>query len=310
MAGNGDLMNEFVPTGQQFVICHGQQQATITEVGASLRRYRVGERDVVVSYPASQLPPAVHGAVLWPWPNRLGDGAYTFAGVEHRLPLTEPERGNAIHGLVLHTRWSLVEHSATGVRLGLDLVPRAGYPFGLRGDIRYALDEHGLSVRLRTTNIGPEAAPYGVGFHPWLSPGAHRLDDCTLQVHADTWVQTDELLRPVRETAIPSRLDFRSPRRLGSTAIDDGFVDLPAAPSWVRLTDPDGVQVACRIDAGLECWQVCTGDELPGALARGGLAAEPMTCTADALRTGRRLIHLAPGQEHEVAFGLMLRELR
>ena len=44
---------------------------------------------------------AVHdgrGQVLSPWPNRLGDGRYTFEGICGASALDEPEHHNAIHG--------------------------------------------------------------------------------------------------------------------------------------------------------------------------------------------------------------------
>ena len=37
-----------------------------------------------------------HGTPLVPWPNRLADGRYTFDGTGHQLPLTEPEKRNAM----------------------------------------------------------------------------------------------------------------------------------------------------------------------------------------------------------------------
>jgi len=61
------------------------------------------------------------------------------------------------------------------------------------------------------------------------------------------------------------------------------------------------------MDGSLDAWQVCTGDAVtaPG-YRRSGLAAEPMTCVADAFRTGDRLINLQPGQAHEVRWGACL----
>ena len=44
-----------------------------------------------------------------PWPNRLEDGAYEFDGRTHQLPLTEPERRNAIHGLVREEAWTVAD---------------------------------------------------------------------------------------------------------------------------------------------------------------------------------------------------------
>ncbi|GAB76523.1 aldose 1-epimerase [Austwickia chelonae] len=294
------------PTGRQFRIRRGRQRAVVTEVGAALRRYQVDGDDVIMPFGRHELPPAVHGAVLLPWPNRLGNGSYDFDGASYRLPLTEPERDNANHGLVLHTRWQAVDIRSDAVSLQVDLVPRQGYPFLLSSRIDYRLDEHGLEVRLRTRNQGERTAPYGVGFHPWLSPGDASIDECGLQIDADTWVETDDRLLPVRETQIPAHLDFRRPRRLGPTVIDDGFVDLTSEDSSVRLIRPDGSQAVCSARDGVRCWQVCTGDGMPGGRSRRGLAAEPMTCTANAMQTGHRLLRLTPGEEHRTGYALTL----
>lgn len=301
------------PTGAQYEITWGDQTAVVTEVGAALRVYRVGGRDVVMPFGADEMPPAVHGGVLVPWPNRIRDGRFEFDGVEHQLALTEPERHNANHGLALHTRWyrvehdEPVEHTTEAVTLRLDLVPQPGYPFSLRIDTHYELGEQGLTVTAMATNTGENTAPYGIGFHPWLSPGGHRIDDCTLQVQAEGWVRSDERLLPIEEMpGIPGHLDFRQPRRLGTTVLDDAYVQLPDGRSWVRLIDPDGVEVACWQEEGLRCWQLCTGDGMPGDRARGGVAAEPLSCTADAFRTGRRLTRLEPGASHTARYGLKL----
>ena len=59
------------------------------------------------------------GQVLAPWPNRLGDGRYTFQGVEAQAPLDEPDRGNAIHGLVRWMPWRMVGRAQNRVSHGL-----------------------------------------------------------------------------------------------------------------------------------------------------------------------------------------------
>ena len=46
-----------------------------------------------------------------------------------------------------------------------------------------------------------------------------------------------------------------------------------------------------------------TGDPLPD-VARRSLAVEPMTCPPNAFRTGRDLIHLAPGQSVSSRWGI------
>ena len=297
------------PSGRQHELVRGDHRAVVTEVGAALRVYSVGARDVVTPFREAEVSPAFHGAVLIPWPNRLADGRYEFAGGQFQVPLTEPSRGTALHGLACWERWTLHERSESSVTLGLDLVPTPGYPFALRAAITYALTDAGLEITLATRNLGAVDAPYGAGFHPWLSPGPGSLDDCTLSIDADTWVATDDRLLPTGYEPPPATLDFSAARRLGATVMDDAFVDARFAQgrSWIRLTGSDGRTAAVWMDDTLSCWQVCTGDGTPDpAYHRSGLAAEPMTCVADAFRTGDRLVRLAPGAEHTVRWGLTL----
>lgn len=297
------------PSGAQFELALGDQRAVITEVGAALRVYTVGGRDVIVPFGAAEIAPASHGAVLLPWPNRIRDGQYSFDGTDYQLAITEPARDVAIHGLVAWERWSLVEQAAVSVRLAIDLVPTPGYPFPLRADLSYSLTAAGLDIELNTRNTGARAAPYGVGFHPWLSPGDAPLDDCLLSLDAQTWIPTDDRLLPIGRDSIPVELDFRKEHALGSTVLDDAFADATYddGRSWLRLTGPDGRTAAVWMDDSLRCWQMCTGDAISAArYVRTGLAAEPMTCVADAFRTGDDLIRLEPGQSHTVRWGLAL----
>ncbi|MDO5671598.1 MAG: aldose 1-epimerase family protein [Actinomycetaceae bacterium] len=308
------------PTGAQYELVFGDQRAVVTEVGAAVRLYQVGGRDVIVPFGAHEMSPAAHAAVLMPWPNRIEDGRYSFDGVDYQLALSEPERHNANHGLALYARWELVSMPPGAVTLRLELVPQQGYPFSLTCDITYSLGVDGLQVVAHTTNTGDVDAPYGIGFHPWLSPGAYTIDECVLQVPARGWVRTNERLIPVEETGeIPAELDFRQPRVLGATVLDDAFVDPVGTDqnavdhngrdadgrSWAHFTDPSGVRVSCWMAEGLECWQLCTGDGMPGN-PRGGLAVEPLSCTANAFRTGQRLVRLKPGQTHTARWGLSL----
>ena len=116
---------------------------------------------------------------------------------------------------------------------------------------------------LTTSNIGTRDAPYGVGFHPWLSPGAGALDDCTLMVDAGSWIRADARLLPIGREAIPDALDFRRPRTLGPAVIDSGFSATHVGDrSWVRLTGPDGRTASVWMDRTMSSWQLCTGDEI------------------------------------------------
>lgn len=300
------------PSGNQYVLHDPSSRATaiVTEVGATLRAFDVAGRDVVVPFSAEELCPAGHGAILAPWPNRLADGRYHWDGVSYQVPLTEIERGTALHGLVQWERWSLISATTTELVMGLDTVPVRGYPWQLDLVATYSLRGTELTIQVDATNTSATAAPYGIGFHPWLSPGAGSLDEAVLRLDATQWVRPDERLLPASVEDLPTEFDFRTPRTVGATDLDDAFVGATrdaSGRSWIQLTGTDSRTAAVWMDESMDTWQVCSGDHI-GAVSyrRAGLAAEPMSCIADAFDTGDRLVRLEPNETASVRWGLAL----
>ena len=298
------------PSGQQFGLAFGDQAVTVVEIGAAVREFRVGERDVFQPFAQSAMSAGFHGAVLLPWPNRLADGRYEFDGEHYQVPITEPTRMTALHGLSPWRPWSLVAHEADRVVLALSLLPSPGYPFFLDTTVEYRLGEHGLQVRTTARNVGDQACPYALGFHPWVSTGGALLDDCTLTLDVTHRFVTDDRLLPVGEEEVAgTAYDFREPRRVESLALDDAFTGVRRTPdglSWVKLAAPDGTTAAIWMDGSCDYWQLCSGDMLPSHQARRSLAIEPMTAAPNAFVTGRGLRRLEPGQSATTTWGACL----
>jgi aldose 1-epimerase len=300
-----------LPSGAQFELTHGAQRATIVEVGGGIRAYSVAGRDVLDPYPAEAICDGGHGAVLVPWPNRLGGGRYTFDGVERQLDLSEPARANAIHGLMRWRTWRALEQEPSAVTMGARLLPQPGYPFALDLRIEYRLDESGLSVACSALNIGTGPCPYGFGQHPYLSPGVGALDECSLQLRARSLLVLDEqTLLPIgRAEVAGSELDFNTPRALGAAVIDVGYTDLERDTNGLAgatLIAPDGARIELWADQHHTVLQLFTGDTLAPARRRRGLALEPMTCPPDAFRSGDGLLRLDPGQSQRTRWGVRL----
>jgi aldose 1-epimerase len=304
------MMNAYAPSGEQFEIVHGEHRATIVEVGGGVREYALAGRPVLDPYPLDAICDGGHGAPLIPWPNRLADGRYRFDGVDYQLALSEPDGHSAIHGLLRWCSWRALAHEPDRVIVGARLNPQSGYPFALDVQVEYRLGEDGLTVSTTSTNIGDCACPYGAGQHPYLSPGAGLIDECTLELAADTRILLDERQLPNgTEPVAGSELDFSSARRLGEQRIDCGLTDLLREDSGravARLTAPNGTSVELWADESHTVLQLFTGDTLSPARRRRGLAVEPMTCEPNAFQSGHGLVRLEPGESLSSRWGVRL----
>jgi aldose 1-epimerase len=292
------------PTGRQFELAAEGYEACITEVGATLRTLSYDGRPLIVGFAADEPMPVFNGAVLAPWPNRIRDGRYDFGGRSHQLPVSEPDRGTALHGLVAWQPWSVVELNEASVELSTVIYPQRGYPFLVTIGARYTVDRLGLRIDMWARNDGDNEAPYGVSIHPWFVAGSGPLADWVLTLPAHEVLSTDERLLPTGAVPVQGELDFRSGRPLADIALDHAFtgIEFTDGSATALLRDPSGAGVAIEWGSDSAWVQVCTGDAAGPTVNRRAIAIEPMTCAPDAFRSGDGLIRLAPGQRHGVTW--------
>jgi aldose 1-epimerase len=285
-------------------IVHGTARAVITETGAGLQSYEVDGVPYCETFGYGETPPLGAGAVLIPWPNRTAGAQWHLDGELQKLEMTEPARGNAIHGLSRHLQWTLLDDLGSSVSLDVEI---GDWPSRLRTTIQYALDDTGLTVTHGVHNLGDRTVPFGVGTHPYPRAGNASTDSCTLQLAATTVLPLDPDRMVPSGPAVPvagTEYDFLTARPLADVRLDTPFGGcLPGEDGLVRhvLTGPDG-GVQLWADPDFKWVQVFTPGEFPG---RGrAIAIEPMTCPPDALNSGIDLITLAPGESWAGRWGI------
>ncbi|CAH0239926.1 Aldose 1-epimerase [Microbacterium oxydans] len=296
-------------SGRQLRLAAHGYEANIASIGATLRTLTIDGRDLVVPFGADEVRPGYRGATLAPWPNRIVDGRYRFEGEELQLPLTEPERSHALHGLLA---WAEFEDRLVlddRVVLAAVILPQTGYPFRVEVEVEYRLDTDGLHQTVTAHNVGADAAPWGTGPHPYLVAGpSGRVDDWTLTLPAsEVLTVTPDRLSPVAVEPVTEHpeWDFRTPRPIADVFIDHAFTELSRADgvAEVRLTAADGQGVGMAWDERCPWVQVHTADTpARQETHRIGLAVEPMTCPPDAFNSGVDLVTLAPGATHAASW--------
>ncbi len=293
-------------SGRQHLLAHGDYTCAVATVGASLRTLQHRGRDLVVPFDADQVRPGYRGAILAPWPNRVVDGRYTWAGVDQKLALTEPDRGHALHGLAGWLDFAAEQRSPDRLELWAQLPPQEGYPHQVEVMVTYELDDLGLLTTVTGTNTGADPAPWGTAPHPYLVAGRGRVDEWSLELPAETVLTvTPDRLAPVARAAVQTddggRYDFRTARSLAGVEIDHAFTDLVRdldGLCMVQVRDNSGQGVSMSFDTACPWVQIHTADRPEPDLDRLGLAVEPMTCAPDAFNSGDGLVTLPPGGTH------------
>src|SRR6185312_13737182 len=96
-------------------------------------------------------------------------------------------------------------------------------------------------------NVGEHAAPCFFGWHPYFRVAAGEVDGWQLQIPAQTLIRTGaDLIALAGAEAYVAlddapALDFREPRRIGDSILDQGYTDLEADADGrirTRLRDP------------------------------------------------------------------------
>jgi aldose 1-epimerase len=302
--------NSLSPSGAQYVIGFGHQEAVVTEVGATLRSYRVAGQEVVDGFALDEMSDSGRGQVLAPWPNRLADGRYEFGGIKCQAALDEPSRSNAIHGLVRWLPWRLDSRAQNVASLSCTLHAQPGYPWRIDLRVEYKLGRNGLVVTASACNPGPVPIPFGIGFHPYLSAFGGPVDALKVVIPGRRRLICDDRGIPTGDAATTgTEYDFTAGRVMGATALDTAFCALTRDESGiatVSLTDPSsGATTKVWMDTSFRYLMVYTADRvLSPERARRSIALEPMSCPPNALQTGTDLVSLDPGGTWQGRWGI------
>lgn len=300
-------------SGQQFRLSFstpkGELQATIAQVGASLREFKIGDIDLVVPYAEDQPAPLCAGIVMAPWPNRIDGGKWQFEGQTLEVDITIHDQQNANHGFLGRFPYSLVSQTDSSVTLGATIYPREGYPFLVETTVTYQLDESGLTVSHTAVNHSDKAAPFAVGGHAYFQFSEAPTKELTIKTNAKTWLKCNERQIPTDWLPAPTdEYNLNEGVRVGDHFFDDDFTDFDRDSQGLAhtyLTAPDG--------RGLDVWQdekfghvvLFTPDFFPTKNGPVYAAAiEPQTAAPNAFNNGDGLAWLITGEQFSAAWGV------
>lgn len=254
--------------------------------------------------------------ILFPFPNRIRDGQFSWEGKKYQLPLNDSDQKNAIHGFACRLPWRVVTQGAneenawiTGEFQGSVDAPASlsQWPTDYRIRLTYRLTQTTLTLEAMIDNPDQGPLPLGLGFHPYLRvplvPG-RNLEESWVQAKAhEYWELVDSLPTGVRRTVDPAR-NLTCPRRYHELNLDDVLTGLEPAPApgadglCYRGTVGQGGGVRVQLDTSPAFRELVAFTPSH----RQAICLEPFTCTTDAINLQARgidagLLVLKPGEK-------------
>ena len=247
-----------------------------------------------------QRPTSYGIPILFPFPNRLRDGAFVFRGQRY---VVNPNR----HGFVRDKPWRVLDTGAaadTGAwitsrfeaaQYATAILQQFPFPFDL--DVTYRLHEGTLHMETVAHNTGTHEMPMGFGIHPYF----RRPAQGTLCVPAHQRWELEDSLPTGKLVVVEGAYDLRQPRDVRSLALDDIYTDLVADPDGLvrcTLTDQQRrIQTTVAFDTAQFPHVVIYTAPAP----RQALCIEPYTCPTDGFNLQQHgiesnLIVLQPGE--------------
>jgi len=257
-------------------------------------------RPVVASaadFVENPVKPARNGVpVLFPFPNRIDHGRFTFGGKAYALPINSGP--HAIHGFAAAAPWDVVEQKADAGEAALTgryqiskNTPemRAHWPADAVLQIRYALSGRRLTMTVSVTNPTADDLPYGFGIHPYFrlpfDPGGDPDRTRIIIPASESWA-LDGYIPTGARRPVDDRLDFRKGQTRKDLKLDDVLTGLTFEGDRCvcRLED-----LALQAEFRLSCDRtfreivVFTPPAAPDVIA-----VEPYTQTTDAINLAAR----------------------
>jgi aldose 1-epimerase len=263
-------------------------------LGAALTQLNLNGQDVI-KYPLKDGEPkkGYPSAILFPFPNRVKDGKYTFEGKEYSLEMNDLEAHNAIHGLVAFETFELISRTpskivAKYVYKGLN----EGYPFPFEIKVIYQLKESSLLFNVEVTNSGSGNMPYGFGWHPYFGFDGTAIGEMTLKAPKRRRMELNERYIPTGEYEVEKAQIIN----LKNNILDNVFaIEKEGSESEVTLRfKKKKLIVSQKTGKNKLNYMVLY---IPPS--RNCIAIEPQSCNTNAFNNDEGLLILASGKKNK-----------
>jgi aldose 1-epimerase len=144
------------------------------DLGGSVAGLWRGAQQVLRATAAAELQSVQRAASypLLPYSNRIGQRLLHWVGRDYLLAQNFAPEPHAIHGVGWERAWEVDQASVTHAVLSYCHHADAAWPFAFDSQQTFSLSDDALELQMSITNRAAEAAPVGLGWHPYFAKSA------------------------------------------------------------------------------------------------------------------------------------------
>ena len=233
-------------------------------------------------------------AILFPFPNRIRDGKYTFKGTDYQLDRNETGRGHALHGFVSDVPFEVVAERRNGVTLAYTYDgEREGYPFPFELEVSYSIvRKHAFRLSYKVKNSGETSMPCAFGWHPYFTLQESKVGEMSLSLPAHFGFEVDDSVIPFLTNDLTApQIREATTFSLKNTILDNVYKVAEAGKSTEIMLSNQKLNliISQQIGDGLLNFFV-----LYTPPARNSIAIEPQTGNVNVFNNGDGLVILEP----------------
>jgi aldose 1-epimerase len=142
--------------------------------GASLQVLTLNNHEVIKDLHPLTYADTYASSILFPFANRIKDGAYSFEGKDFQFEANQKEENNALHGLVYNKTFKVIdetnsETSASVILQYSEVNESKGFPYTYTIQLKYTLTKKDLNLSASVKNTDAKSFPFTLGWHPYFS---------------------------------------------------------------------------------------------------------------------------------------------
>ena len=141
--------------------------------GASLQELTLNGHEIIKDLSPLNYSSTYAYSILFPFVNRIKDGAYTYENKTYQFDINHKEENNALHGLVYNKTFKVIEqvvnNDFASIKLEYNETNKSiGFPYTYSIQLEYLFSDTDCSLKVSVKNTSKEAFPFTIGWHPYF----------------------------------------------------------------------------------------------------------------------------------------------